>query len=138
MRHETAGVTEILLDNAKNEFLEYGFHEASLRRIATKSGVSTNSIYSRFHDKTGLFSAIVKEAADGLMEIYLSSVNEAKETFKDAIDYKVYKYTIKEDIARTKKMGVPNLPSLYINGKLKFKSIIPSREELEAAIKEVM
>ena len=36
MRHETAGVTEILLDNAKNEFLEYGFHEASLRRIATK------------------------------------------------------------------------------------------------------
>ena len=53
-------------------------------------------------------------------------------------DKKEIKYTIKEDIARTKKMGVPNLPSLYINGKLKFKSIIPSREELEAAIKEVM
>ena len=35
-------------------------------------------------------------------------------------------------------MGVPNLPSLYINGELKFKSIIPSKEELEAAIREVM
>ena len=68
----------------------------------------------------------------------VAAADEAKETFKDAIDYKVYKYTIKEDIARTKKMGVPNLPSLYINGKLKFKSIIPSREELEAAIREVM
>ena len=80
MRHETEGVTESLLNNAKNEFLEYGFHNASLRRIASKSGVSTNSIYSRFKDKTGLFNAIVKEVADGLMEIYLKSVNEAKET----------------------------------------------------------
>lgn len=81
MRHEAAGVTEILLDSAKNEFLEYGFHDASLRRVAAKSGVSTNSIYTRFHDKTGLFGAVVKEAADGLMEIYLNSISEAKETF---------------------------------------------------------
>lgn len=64
--------------------------------------------------------------------------DEAKETFGDAIDYKVYKYTVKEDIARTKKMGVPNLPSLYINGQLKFQSIIPSKEILEAAIREVL
>ena len=64
--------------------------------------------------------------------------DEAYATFGDAIDYKVYKYTIKEDIARTKKMGVPNLPSLYINGQLKFQSIIPSKEELEAAIREIL
>lgn len=68
----------------------------------------------------------------------VAASDEAKATFGDAIDYKVYKYTIKEDIARTKKMGVPNLPSLYINGQLKFQSIIPSKEELEAAIREVM
>ena len=35
-------------------------------------------------------------------------------------------------------MGVPNLPSLYINGKLKFRSLVPAKEELEAAIREVM
>ena len=68
----------------------------------------------------------------------VAAADEAKEKFGDAIDYKVYKYTIKEDIARTQKMGVPNLPSLYINGQLKFQSIIPSREELEAAIEEAM
>jgi len=68
----------------------------------------------------------------------VAASDEAKAAFGDAIDYKVYKYTIKEDIARTKKMGVPNLPSLYINGQLKFQSIIPSREELEAAIREFM
>ena len=68
----------------------------------------------------------------------VAATDEAKATFGDAIDYKVYKYTVKEDIARTKKMGVPNLPSVYINGKLKFQSIIPSKEELEAAIREVL
>jgi len=74
-------------------------------------------------------------AACGYM---VAASDEAKATFGDAIDYKVYKYTIKEDIARFKKMGVPNLPSLYINGQLMYKSIIPSREELENAIRSFM
>lgn len=68
----------------------------------------------------------------------VAAADEAKAAFGDSIDYKVYKYTIKEDIARTKKMKVPNLPSLYINGKLAFQSIIPSKEELDAAIRRVM
>ena len=46
MRQETQGVTETLIKNATEEFLEYGFTKASLRRIAGSSGVSTNSIYT--------------------------------------------------------------------------------------------
>ena len=68
----------------------------------------------------------------------MGAANEAKETFGDAIDMVEYKFTVKENIARCKKMGVPNLPSIYINGKLKFRSLVPSKEELEAAIREVM
>ena len=55
-----------------------------------------------------------------------------------SIDMVEYKFTLKENIARCKKMGVKNLPSIYINGKLKFSSIIPSKEELEAAVREVL
>lgn len=77
MRQETAGVTESLLDSARKEFLKYGFHGASLRRISADSGVSTNSIYTRFKDKAGLFSAVVKPAADGLMEMYIGSISAA-------------------------------------------------------------
>ncbi len=62
----------------------------------------------------------------------------AKEAFGDAIDVVEYKFTLKENIARCKKVGVKNLPSIYINGKLKFSSIIPSKEELAAAINEAM
>lgn len=79
MRKESEGVTENLLDSARKEFLEYGFHDASLRRISADSGVSTNSIYTRFGDKSGLFTAIVKEAADELMAIYSDSIKKAGE-----------------------------------------------------------
>lgn len=64
----------------KKEFLEHGFQNANLRRISSESGVSTGSIYTRFGDKAGLFSAVVKPAADGLMELYLESITAARES----------------------------------------------------------
>lgn len=79
MRQETAGVTEALIESAKKEFLEYGFQNANLRRISADSGVSTNSIYTRFGDKSGLFAAVVKPAADGLMQMYLGCISGASE-----------------------------------------------------------
>ncbi len=64
----------------------------------------------------------------------MGAANVAKENYGDKIDLVEHKFTIKENIARCKKMGVGNLPSIYINGELKFSSIIPSKEELEEAI----
>ncbi|MFI3238292.1 MAG: uroporphyrinogen decarboxylase family protein [Lachnospiraceae bacterium] len=68
----------------------------------------------------------------------MGAANEAKASFGEEIDMIEYKFTEKENIARCVKMGVPNLPSLYINGEMKFRSIVPSKEELEQAIKSVM
>ena len=68
----------------------------------------------------------------------MGAANEAKKTFGDAIDMVEYKFTLKENIARCKKMGVPNLPSMYISGELKFRSLVPSKEELEGAIRAAM
>ena len=68
----------------------------------------------------------------------MGAANEAKKTFGDAIDMVEYKFTLKENIARCKKMGVPNLPSMYTNGELKFRSLVPSKEELEGAIRAAM
>jgi len=64
------------------------------------------------------------------------AANAAKETFGDAIDMVEYKFIYKENVARCVKMGVPNLPSMYINGELKYRSIIPAKAELEQAIQE--
>lgn len=82
MRQESVGVTEALLASAKKEFLEHGFHDASLRRISADSGVSTNSIYTRFGDKAGLFKAVVAPVADELMSYYLGCVESAAKTAK--------------------------------------------------------
>ena len=63
---------------------------------------------------------------------------DAKEKYGDAIDVVEYKYTIRESIARCKKTGVKNLPSLYIDGELKYASIIPRHEEFYAEIDKAM
>lgn len=64
----------------------------------------------------------------------MGAANEAKAFFGDKIDMVEYKFTIKENIARCMKMGVQHLPSIYINGKLAFSSLIPTKEELQTAI----
>lgn len=67
----------------------------------------------------------------------MGAANAIKQEYGDAIDLVEYKYTIKENIARCKKMGVKQLPSIYINGQLKYSSIIPSPEEFRQAIDAV-
>lgn len=74
-------------------------------------------------------------AACGYM---MNAANQAVDVFGDQLDMVEYKYIYKENVARCVKMGVPNLPSMYINGELKYRSTIPSKEELEAAIKEAI
>lgn len=64
------------------------------------------------------------------------SVMDIYDEIKDKADYIVYRYNIKEDIARTQKMGLSNLPTMCINGKPKFISLIPGKEELLKAIEE--
>lgn len=64
----------------------------------------------------------------------MGAANEMKAYFGVDIDVSEYKYTEKINIARCKKMGVSNLPSIYINGKLKWSSLIPSKEEFMQAI----
>ncbi len=60
----------------------------------------------------------------------MAAANDAKDHFADKIEVIEYKYTSRENIARTKKMGVMNLPSIYINGELAYRSIVPNRSEL--------
>jgi uroporphyrinogen decarboxylase len=52
------------------------------------------------------------------------------------VDLVEYKFTRPENVARVMKMGISNLPSLYINGLLKFSSVIPSNRELVEEIRK--
>lgn len=64
----------------------------------------------------------------------MDAMNVAGKRYSEQIDLVEYKFTEKKNIARCVKMGVTNLPCVYINGELKWSSIIPSRDELFSVI----
>lgn len=74
-------------------------------------------------------------AACGYM---LGAAQRAVSELAGLVDLKEYKFTRPENVARVIKMGIKNLPSLYINGELKFSSVIPSNRELLEEIRKVI
>jgi uroporphyrinogen decarboxylase len=50
------------------------------------------------------------------------------------VDLVEYKFTKPENVARVIKMGIKNLPSILINGELKYSSIIPGNDEFMAEV----
>jgi AcrR family transcriptional regulator len=53
--------TAAILEGATRIFLEEGYAGTTMDRVATASGVSKPTIYSHFHDKEGLFNALMKQ-----------------------------------------------------------------------------
>ncbi len=70
------GVTEKLLECAKEEFLTNGYENASLRAIAEKAGSSKSSIFYRYQDKESLYHAVVQPVADGFCEMMRAALGE--------------------------------------------------------------
>jgi len=69
--------------------------------------------------------AYLKEAATRLIPV-----------FGEAIEVKEYKITEAENVARVRKLGVKNLPSIYVNGQLYVSSIIPDHREFVDLIRQ--
>ena len=67
-----------------------------------------------------------------------ASACDARDFYGDRIEVIEYKYCTPENIARIREMGVKQLPSIYINGELKYSSIIPSNDELFAEIEKCL
>lgn len=89
MAKQIEGVYERVMECAKQEFLEKGYKDASLRTIAASAETTTGSIYTRFGDKEGLFRAIVEPVADEMKRMFL----EIQEVFHE-FDEKTQKETM--------------------------------------------
>ncbi len=70
MAKQIQGVYERVLECAKEEFLKNGYKDASLRIIAVNANTTTGSIYTRFGDKEGLFSALVEPVVEGMLQMF--------------------------------------------------------------------
>ncbi|WP_271270637.1 TetR/AcrR family transcriptional regulator [Aliamphritea hakodatensis] len=64
--HETK---KKILEAALEEFSEYGFYGARVDRIVQSAGVNKRMVYHYFHDKTGLFEALINAEIVKMSEV---------------------------------------------------------------------
>ncbi len=57
-----------LLFSSKKEFLEKGYHQASLRTICKNADVTTGALYFFFKDKEDVFASLVEEPLNKIKE----------------------------------------------------------------------
>lgn len=57
---------EKILASARQEFLRYGYQEASLRRICRQAELTTGALYKRFKGKDALFVSVVQPTLSAL------------------------------------------------------------------------
>jgi len=62
-----------IMAEAKKEFLEKGYKDASLRNIVKQAGVTTGAFYGYYPDKEALFHALVSPAAEGLWAYFIKT-----------------------------------------------------------------
>ena len=70
-----------ILESAKNEFLEKGFMNASLRTIASNAGVTTGAMYRHFKDKDAFFCALVDDIIDYVTQMVMLADTENHQLF---------------------------------------------------------
>lgn len=58
-----------LIESAKQEFMEKGYMQASLRNICKNAEVTTGALYFFFKDKEDLFASLVEEVLNELFEM---------------------------------------------------------------------
>ncbi len=73
---EEKSTLERILDSAKQEFMEKGFLNASLRNIVKSAGVTTGAFYRYYNSKEDLFAALVGEQADYALALFNHTVDE--------------------------------------------------------------
>lgn len=66
---KNSGFKELLIEYGKQEFLQYGYTQASLRRICSNAGITTGAVYSCFSGKEDLFRSIVGNTVAELKSI---------------------------------------------------------------------
>ncbi len=75
---------EKIIRAATDEFLEYGYDKASMRRIGQKCGITAAAIYRHFDSKEAMFDALVRPAVND-MEKWLANHLAASEAVITAL-----------------------------------------------------
>lgn len=78
MKPEKNNTLDRILSSAKQEFLEKGFQNASLRNIVKNAGVTTGAFYRYYDSKEELFSALAGEQAEYMLSLFEDTLEDFK------------------------------------------------------------
>ncbi len=67
---------ERIVAAAKDEFLTYGFENASMRRIAANAGITASGLYKHFPNKEEMFAHLVQPMLDEFFVLYRQKEQE--------------------------------------------------------------
>ena len=73
MEERTSATLKKIQEATLAEFLDKGFHGASLRQIVKNAGVTTGAFYGYFSSKEALFNALVEPHAAALMGKFMEA-----------------------------------------------------------------
>ena len=73
---------ERITQAAKEEFLTYGFENASMRRIAANAGITVSVLYKHFPSKEEMFASLVQPMLDQFMVLYRQKEQEEKDAIE--------------------------------------------------------
>lgn len=74
IRKSTEETRTSILKSAMEVFLEAGYQEASMRKIAERAGITAGAIYKHFSGKEEMFDEIFEESGKKLMEVTESMI----------------------------------------------------------------
>ncbi len=116
MSYSSELTRERILSCAKEEFLNKGFVNTSLREVATNAKATTGAVYNHFKGKDGLFEALVGKFADNLLELY----NKAHEEVEGQYDFDSAENNITDNMGKGTKIILDYLYSDFELSKLLF------------------
>lgn len=73
-----------ILEGGMQEFLKHGYAATSMDRVAAAAGVSKATVYNHFHDKEGLFTALIEQLVQGKFRLVFGGSGEDMRSLRAA------------------------------------------------------
>ena len=73
---------ERIIQAARDEFSEYGYDKASMRRIGNRCGLTAAALYRHFDSKEDMFDELVRPALEDLKEWFNEHVGRSEEAIR--------------------------------------------------------
>ncbi|MCK5098255.1 MAG: TetR/AcrR family transcriptional regulator [Desulfobacteraceae bacterium] len=93
-KKQKAETYTLILDSAKSLFENYGFEKATMKKIATKAGISPGSIFKHFENKSALLAAALFNDIEIVQEKAIDQIPHGETVQKQflSIAEQFYKY----------------------------------------------